>query len=628
MSDWNLREAKQVYSIQHWGLGYVDINEQGRLLVRPDRDPQRPGVDLYRLAMDLQQQGVSLPVLLRFKGILRDRVDGQIAAFARASQALDYQGRFNAVYPIKVNQQRSVVEEILSHGGKRVGLEAGSKPELMAVLALADADGGLIICNGYKDREYIRMALIGERLGHRVYLVIEKPSELDIVLQESARMGVKPRIGIRLRLASLGKGKWQNTGGEKAKFGLSAAQVLDMVAQLREQNCLDLLQLMHFHMGSQIANIRDMQNGLLEAAYFFAELRQQGASLDVVDVGGGLGVDYDGTRSRGEFSINYTLDEYAMNVVRTFKNVCARHDLSHPDLVTESGRGLSAHHAVLIMNVIGVESVPASLPSPPESDDPRIIHDMWSLAHGEDACSALEMYHDAAHWLAEAQLMFTHGDMSLVQRAKIERIYHSVCHRVHGMLRHDTRIHREVLDELNEKLADKFFCNFSVFQSAPDVWGIKQVFPVVPLHRLDERPTRRAILQDLTCDSDGRIDSYVDNMGIESTLPVHPFTQAEGYYLGIFLVGAYQEILGDMHNLFGDTNSVDIEVDADGQYQLSGIEYGDQISDMLRYVHFDPAEIQAVYRRKMASANIEPGQRDQYLEELQAGLDGYTYLED
>lgn len=628
MTDWTIQEARETYNIAHWGNGYVDINDRGHLVVRPDRRSDRPGIDLYELAAEIKGAGLTLPVLVRFTDILHDRIDTLCGAFARAMQEDGYQGRFTAVYPIKVNQQRRVVEEILAYGGARVGLEAGSKPELMAVLALADQRGGVVVCNGYKDREYIRLALIGLQLGHRVYIVVEKLSELELVIQEAQNLQVKPLLGVRVRLASIGAGKWQNTGGEKAKFGLSAAQVLRMVNRLTEAGMLDSLQLLHFHLGSQIANIRDVQRGLREAARYYAELHRLGARIATVDVGGGLGVDYEGTRSRSFCSMNYSVQEYANNVVHVLWEICAAEGLPHPDIITESGRAMTAHHAVLITNVIDVEQVPGNGIAPVGDDEPLIIQDLWHALANLSSRSALETYHDAVHWLSEAQAMYTHGVLTLEQRARAEQLYFAICREVRPLLQVTTRAQREAVDELNEKLADKYFCNISVFQSIPDVWAIDQIFPIVPLHRLDEQPDRRVVIQDLTCDSDGRIDYYVDREGVETTLPLHAVQPGKPYLLGIFMVGAYQEILGDMHNLFGDTDAVNVELLPDGSHRLTQPQRGDTVESVLRYVHFNAEDLLAAYRAKIAAAQFDAERRAAALRELEEGLKGYTYLED
>jgi arginine decarboxylase len=626
---WDIQKARDTYNIAYWGNGHFDINDRGHVVVRPDPGADRPPLDLYELTRQFAAHQLTLPVLVRFSGILHHRIDALAGAFARAMEMEGYAGRYTAVYPIKVNQQRSVVEALLAHGGERVGLEAGSKPELLAVLARS-RPGGIVVCNGYKDREYIRLALIGRRLGHRVFIVVEKLSELELVIDEARNLKVSPLLGVRVRLASLGAGKWQNTGGEKSKFGLQAGEVLRVVERLRAVDMLPTLQMMHFHMGSQIANIQHIQAGMGEAARYYAELRALGVDIRCLNAGGGLGVDYEGTRSRSFCSMNYSVDEYAHNIVHAIKEICAERGLPHPDIVTESGRAMTAHHAVLITNVIEVEQAPGvGQQAQAGREEPQVIQDLARSLANVDQRPPLEIYHDAVHWLSEAQGMFAHGVLSLEQRARAEELYFAICRRVRERLQPGVRAHREVLDELNEKLADKFFCNFSLFQSIPDHWAIDQIFPVLPLHRLDEAPTRRAILQDITCDSDGRVDLYVDGEGVETSLPLHVPRAGEPYLLGIFMVGAYQEILGDMHNLFGDTDSVDVEPTVDGSYKLVQARRGDTVDSVLRYVHFDAEDLLAAYRTKITAAQgLSEVERRAYLAELQEGLAGYTYLED
>lgn len=623
---WDIAQARALYNIEHWGGGYFDISTNGDLIATPI--PGQPAINLYELALNLPAQGLSLPVLVRFSNILHHRVNSLCHAFATAMHHEDYHAQYTAVYPIKVNQQRHVVEEILQSGTAQVGLEAGSKSELIAVLALAPQNGGIVICNGYKDREYIRLAFIGQRLGLRPYLVIEKASELPLIIEESRAMEIVPYLGLRVRLASIGAGKWQNSGGEKAKFGLSAAQALEVINQIQAAHLLEALQLMHFHLGSQIANIRDIQQALREAARYYAELRALGAPIHTIDVGGGLGIDYDGTRSRNFCSINYSLQEYANNVVHELRDMCQALNLPQPNLITESGRAMTAHHAVLITNITDIEQAPGHLvPAAATADDPKIIQDLWFGLDHLNQRSAIEIYHDAVYRLSEAHSMFTHGLLNLTQRARAEQLYYATCWQVRSLLLASSRLHREILDELNEKLADKYFCNFSLFQSAPDAWAIKQLFPIVPLHRLHEPPTRRARIQDLTCDSDGQFEYYVDDTGVNTSLPVHPFRPGEPYLLGIFLVGAYQEILGDMHNLFGDTCSVNIRLRADGSYELLDAAEGDRVQNTLHYVNFDAGFLRNAYRKRLQAAELNAEQRRAYLRELESGLVGYTYLE-
>lgn len=623
MADWSTEQARRVYNIDHWGAGFFDITNDGDLVVRPD--PAASSViNLPQLINEIKHAGLRLPVLVRFPDILKQRIQELCNAFTEAADQLDYQALHTAVYPIKVNQQRCVVDEILMHGAERVGLEAGSKPELMAVLAVS-RPGGIIVCNGYKDREFIRLALIGQKLGHRVYIVVEKPTEIELILQQSRELDVQPLMGVRLRLSSLGKGKWQNSGGEKAKFGLSAAQVLDMVEYLKQQDCLQYLKLLHFHMGSQIANIHDLQGGLQEAARHFSELSKLGAKLDVFDVGGGLAVDYDGTRSRNHCSMNYSVEEYALNVLKIIKATCDEYELSHPQVITESGRAMTAHHAMLITNVIETEALQFELLQPPNQDAPLPLAELWRISQ-EQRRSSVEQFHDAQYWFEQAQGQYSLGGIDLQQRAEAERLYFAICKNIQQTLRSSNR-HREVLDEINEKLADKYFCNFSLFQSMPDVWGIGQVFPVVPIHRLHEQPDRRGIVHDLTCDSDGQIGLYPDSEGIETTLPLHKVRQHEEYWLGMFLLGAYQEILGDMHNLFGDTDAINVELNEDGSHKLQGAELGDSIEELLVYVHFDIAAMLTIYQQKIDAVGLAEYEKSTFLHEMEEGIKGYTYFE-
>lgn len=623
---WTVARAREVYNTARWGEGYFEIDDAGRVRARAPRQPAHPGVDLAALAEDLLNRGYELPVLVRFDHILHDRVDTLCDAFAAAIADLDYQGGYTAVYPIKVNQQRRVVSEIVRHGGARVGLEVGSKPELMAVLGLSPP-GGVVVCNGYKDCEYIRLALIGRQLGFQVFVVVEKLSELDLIIEEANRLDVRPQLGMRVRLASIGAGKWQNTGGEKSKFGLSASQVLEALRRLKDRGMLDTLTLLHAHLGSQIANIHDIQRGLREVGRYYTDLWRLGARLQWVDVGGGLGVDYEGAGSRSDCSMNYSVREYASHVVQILWEVCAEQNLPHPHLFSESGRALTAHHAVLITEEIDHEPAPGDRPpSAPGAGDPLILHNLWKTYKSLARSSAVEVYHNAAHGLAEARDLYLHGVLRLEQRARAEQLYFAICRRLQPLLDPGVRAHRELLDELHDKLAEKLFLNFSVFQSMPDVWALDQIFPILPLQGLDQPPTRRAVLQDLTCDSDGCIEHYVDREGVETTLPLPPRQAGEPCRLGIFLLGAYQEILGDMHNLFGDTASVNVVLGEDGGYRLVEPARGDTVADLLRYVRFEPEELRAVYRARIAAAGLGLDQQTAYLRELEAGLESSTYL--
>ena len=623
----HIENVPQTYGVRRWGEGYFGINAQGHATVRPDPE-QDVEIDLHRLAHEVCEAGLAWPVLVRFNGILHHRVRSLCRAFAQVSDELAYRGRYTAVYPIKVNQQRSVVDELLAGGGECIGLEAGSKPELMVVLAHANPNG-VIVCNGYKDREYIRMALIGRRLGHEVFIVIEKPSELEAVLAAAADLDIEPLLGVRVRLAAVASGKWQNSGGEKSKFGLSASQLLELVERLRAAGKLHWLQLLHSHIGSQIPNLRDIRRGIGEAARFYAELRRLGAPVRIVDVGGGLGVDYEGTGTRNYCSMNYSVEGYAREVVRALGHVCDAGGLPHPSIFTESGRAMTAHHAVLITNVIGREpaEVGGDFPVVPD-DDHEPLHWLRNELAALDARSPIEAFEEARHLFDEVHEQFEHGALPLEHRAAAERLFYAIAHRVRDRLRPESRRHRQLLDQLNELLADRVFCNFSLFQSLPDVWAIEQIFPVMPLHRLNEPTQASAMLHDLTCDSDGCIENYVDQDGVETTLPVHLPRPGEDYLLGIFLAGAYQEILGDMHNLFGDTDAVNVALDGRGGYRLTQAEKGDAVDELLRYVHYDPEEMLERYVRKLQAGGVGEALLDSYYRELKAGLQGYTYLED
>jgi len=494
----------------------------------------------------------------------------------------------------------------------------------MAVLATAPA-GGVIVCNGYKDREYIRLALIGRRLGYDVYIVIEKPSELDLVFAESADLGIEPLLGVRIRLAAVASGKWQNSGGAKSKFGLSAAQVLDLVERLRGHGSLHWLALLHSHIGSQIPDLRDIHRGIGEATRYYAELHRLGAAVRVIDVGGGLGIDYEGSRSQHYCSTNYDLAAYAAEVLRPIARVCAEHGLPQPMVFSESGRAMTAHHAVLVTEVI--EREPPFVEPPSEvADGDDLLQRLYQLLRGARNDVPTQSFQNARHLLAEANERFAQGDMDLERRALAETLFYAVVREVKGALRLESRRHRELLEELNEMLADRVFCNFSLFQSLPDIWAIDQIFPVMPLHRLDETPDQAALVHDLTCDSDGCIDSYVDQDGVENTLMLHAARRGEPYLLGIFLVGAYQEILGDMHNLFGDTDAVNVIVEDGGRYRLAEPERGDSVDELLRYVHFDPEQMLDAYLRRLRAQGVGEAFIDSYYRELKAGLHGYTYL--
>jgi arginine decarboxylase len=629
----NLERIRAEYNVKHWSQGFYGIDDNGEVYVSPSETDHQ--VPLSQIVKQLEQRNIGLPALVRFPQIVHQRVHNICNAFNQAIDEYQYDNRYLLVYPIKVNQQKEVVDEILASQAqleqKQLGLEAGSKPELLAVLALAQKASSVIVCNGYKDREYIRLALIGEKLGHKVFIVLEKLSELDLVLSEAKALGVKPRLGLRIRLASQGAGKWQASGGEKSKFGLSASQVLTVIERLKAEDQLDVLELVHFHLGSQMANIRDVRNGVSEAARFYCELRDIGAQLKFLDVGGGLAVDYDGTRSQSSNSMNYGLLEYARNIVMTVGDICKLYNQPQPVIISESGRSLTAHHAVLVTNVIGTESYSPEDMAAPEADAPMLLNNMWrnflELDAGNDDRALIEIYNDTQSDIAEAHNQFATGMLNLQHRAWAEQMSLRINYELSSRMSTKNRYHRPILDELSERLADKFFVNFSLFQSLPDAWGIDQVFPVLPLSGLDNADERRAVVLDITCDSDGTIDQYVDGQGIETTLPVPTWNPDEPYLMGFFLVGAYQEILGDMHNLFGDTHSVVVNVDESGEANIDYINEGDTVEDMMRYVHIDTDLIRQNYR-DLVTAKVPAQEQQSVLEELEQGLMGYTYLED
>ena len=622
---WSLDLARKTYSIPRWADGYFDVDADGRMTVRPE-GADGPSAALSAIVDHARASGAKLPLLLRFPQILGGRLAKLQAAFAQAQQDWDYTGGYTAVYPIKVNQHAGVAGTLASHAGEGFGLEAGSKPELMAVLALS-RPGGLIVCNGYKDREYIRLALIGRKLGLQTFIVVEKPSELSLVMEEAKALGVTPGLGVRMRLASLGAGKWQNSGGDKAKFGLSPRQVLDLWKTLRDAGMSDCLGLLHFHMGSQISNVRDIANGMREATRYFVELSKLGAKITHVDVGGGLGVDYEGTRSRSYCSINYGVHQYASSIVQPVAEACAEHGIAQPRLVTECGRAMTAHHAVLIANVSEVEQAPEGRVPPAHDDEATVIRHLREIHAELDQRPAVELFHEAQHHHSEGLALYALGQIDLTARARLDDLFYAIAHAVRARLTYDEKSHRDLLDELNERLVDKYFVNFSLFESMPDVWAIDQVFPIVPIERLDERPDRRGVIADLTCDSDGKIDTYVENEDLDTSLPLHAPRPGERYRIGFFLVGAYQEILGDIHNLFGDTDVVEARVEAVG-FKLSQQRRGDTTDVMLDYVGYKLDDLRRIYKAKVGAVDLSKSEAAKLNAALENGLTAYTYLSD
>jgi arginine decarboxylase len=626
---WTIESARTLYNIEGWGIGYFDINEQGHVVVRPDAENPARELDLFELANDLEAQGVGLPLLLRFSDILCSRIESLTERFSRAIKEYDYTGGYTTVYPIKVNQQRHVVEEIVEFGkASGVGLECGSKPELQAVLALAEHTDHLIVCNGYKDEEFMRLALMGQKLGHKVYIVLEQLSEVDVLLQVADELGVNPTAGVRIKLHSEGSGRWAKSGGEKSKFGLSTAQLVKLVDKLRDAGRLDILKLIHFHLGSQITDIRYIKAGLQEAARYYAELRAMGVDVTHVDVGGGLGVDYDGSNSTSQASVNYSLQEYANDVVYTLAESCRELELPMPHIISESGRALTAHHALLLLSVIDVESQADNVVPTLQESDHTFLHEMLDDFKHVTTRRVREVYHDATFGKDRSQELFNSGVLSLRERALAEQIYVATITAVARIAQQDREEYSDIIEDLEAILTDRYFCNFSLFQSLPDSWAIDQLFPVMPIHRLNEEPNRRGTIQDVTCDSDGKIERFIGGgRTVKPSLPLHPFNDGEQYILGIFLTGAYQEILGDLHNLFGDTNAVHIRL-SDNGYEVAELVHGDTVTEVLAYVQFRASDLLATFRRKVTAAtNITRQEANTFIADYVAGLEGYTYLE-
>jgi arginine decarboxylase len=571
---------------------------------------------------------VGLPLLLRFSDILRSRIQSLASEFASAIKEFGYQGAYTTVYPVKVNQQRHVVQEIVEFGAPHgVGLECGSKPELQAILGLNESTNHLIVCNGYKDEEFMRLALMGQRLGHTVMIVLEQLNELEVLLKVADEMGVQPTAGVRVKLATEGSGRWAKSGGERSKFGLGAVELVRLLDQLDRLGRKDILKLVHFHLGSQITDIRYVKAGLEEIGRYYAELRGMGFDLTHVDVGGGLGVDYDGSRSTRPASMNYSMREYANDVVYTVGAVCRTENLPMPHLISESGRAITAHHALLLINVIDVESQIEPVPPQLDKDAHPLLKEMAENLDGLTADRVEEAFHDAVFAKERAQEYFASGVFSLREKANADQLYLVTLNAIQQAMGDDRSAFPEIAAHIDGELVDRYFCNFSVFQSLPDNWAIDQLFPIMPIHRLTEPPTRRGTLQDVTCDSDGVIDRFAGGRKGKPSLEVHPVREGEPYILGIFLTGAYQEILGDLHNLFGDTNAVHVRLTDQG-YEITDLVHGDTVTEVLNYVQFQASDLLATFRRKVSAAkDLSRQEANSFIADFVAGLEGYTYLE-
>ncbi len=638
MEKWKIQDSVETYGVRNWGKGYFSINKAGHLQVHPTKRGERH-VDLKELIDQLQARGIQLPILLRFTDILRHRVGELHEAFQQAIKEAEYQNRYCCVYPIKVNQQRQVVEEILDFGKPfNFGLEAGSKPELMAVLALTQGNpkneelATPIICNGFKDDEFIQMTMFARKAGKNVIPVVEKFTELECIVRHAEHLKVRPVIGVRVKLAARGAGRWRSSAGFRSKFGLTLTEVLEAIAYLKKHGMEDCLQLVHFHLGSQITNIRSIKNALTEATRVYTELHRVGAGVRYMDVGGGLGIDYDGSQTDFESSVNYTLQEYANDVVYRIKKVCDEAGVPHPIIVSESGRAVVAYHSMLIFDVLGVSHfdhlhIPADIPH----DAPQQVVDLFGIHRDLKKKNLIESYHDAVQEVDETLDLFNLGMITVEMRALVERLFWSVCGKILRMVREMDSTPEE-LQGLESTLSDTYFCNFSVFQSMPDSWAIKQLFPIMPIHRLNEVPCRRGVLGDITCDSDGKVDQFIDIRDVRNTLQLHPLVEGEPYYLGAFLLGAYQEILGDLHNLFGDTNAVHVSIDDDGEYTIDEHIKGNTVREVLAYVQYNGTKLTEMLRkdveRAVRAGKLTLVESKKFIQFYEQGLDGYTYLEE
>jgi arginine decarboxylase len=629
MRGWTIRDSLELYNLPYWGAGFFSINDEGRVEVRP-KGPDGPPADLLSLVEDLEQRGLNPPLLIRFSDILASRVQGICRAFERSIAEYDYRGSYRAVYPIKVNQQRHVVEEIIAYGAPYgIGLEAGSKPELLVALALLDTPGALIVCNGYKDRAYVETALLAQRLGRTPIIVIDRFPELELVLRTSHELGIRPHLGVRARLTTKGAGKWVDSTGDRSKFGLSAMEIVEAVERLRTADMLDCLELLHFHIGSQITAIRAHKDALREASRIFVGLHGMGARPHLLDVGGGLGVDYDGSQTNFHSSMNYSLQEYANDVVAFTQEACDDVGVPHPDIVTEAGRAMVAHHSVLVFDILGVNELRRDTPPEPVSEaDPKVLRELDEVRESISRKNVQESWHDALQLKEEASTLFSLGYLDLRVRARVERVFWSCCQKILRLVR-DLSYVPEDLEDLEKGMADTYYGNFSVFQSVPDHWALKQLFPVMPIHNLDQKPTRRGIFADLTCDSDGKIDHFIDQRDVRSVLELHAWNGSP-YYVAAFLVGAYQEILGDLHNLFGDTDAVHVRMDEGGRPAVEHVVQGDAVREVLAYVQYDHRalveKVQETIEAALQNGRISQEESARLLKRYEQGLDESTYL--
>ena len=625
---WTIKDSLELYNVSGWGRDFFSINQAGNVTVTP-AGPGSVKIDLKELVDDLRSRGLNLPILIRFSDILRTRVAQLFGAFQQAIVENEYKGSFRGVYPLKVNQQRQVVEELMHHGGPfNLGVEAGSKPELLVALAVQENPEALILCNGYKDRAFIETALLAQKLGRRVVITMDRMGELETILSAAAELNLRPVIGVRARLATKGAGKWVESTGDRSKFGLTTAEIVETVERLRAVGMLDCLQLLHFHIGSQITNIRAIKDALRESSQIYVELHRLGANMRYFDCGGGLGVDYDGSQTNFHSSVNYTLQEYASDIVGQIAAVCNARGVPHPDIVTESGRALVAHHSVLVYNVLATNEILAGhVPAAPGPDDHPILHSLWESFSGVSRKNFQEVYHDVLQFKEEAITAFNLGVLDLQARARVEQMFWATCEKLLKVVR-DLDYVPDELEGLEKQLSDTYYCNFSLFQSMPDHWAVKQLFPTIPIHRLNKEPLRRGILADLTCDSDGKIDEFIDLRDVKGFLELHAPNGGE-YLIATFLVGAYQEILGDLHNLFGDTDAVHVKIE-DDDYTVQHVVEGDSVSEVLSYVQYNKEDLVSRVRRSVEAALREKrltiAESGRFMKRYEESLEGYTYL--
>jgi len=625
---WTVKDSLELYNVTGWGRDFFSINEAGNVTVTP-AGPGSLKIDLKELVDDLRSRGLNLPILIRFSDILRTRLEQLFGAFQQAIVENDYKGAFRGVYPVKVNQQRHVVEELMDHGRPfNLGMEAGSKPELLVALALVENPEAFILCNGYKDRGFIETALLAQKLGRRVVITMDRMGELETILSAAAELNLRPVIGVRARLSTKGAGKWVESTGDRSKFGLTTAEIVAAVDRLREVGMLDCLQLLHFHIGSQITNIRAVKDALRESSRIFVELYRLGANMRYLDCGGGLGVDYDGSQTNFHSSVNYTLQEYAADIVSQVAEACNVHGVPHPDLITESGRALVAHHSVLVYNVLATnEMLGGHMPVPPGPRDHPIVQQLWEAYSGVSRKNFQEAYHDILQIKEESITAFNLGVLDLKERARVEQMFWATCEKLLKIVRDLTYVPDE-LEGLEKSLSDTYYCNFSLFQSMPDHWAVKQLFPTIPIHRLNQEPQRRGIIADLTCDSDGKIAEFIDLRDVKGFLELHSPNGGE-YLVATFLVGAYQEILGDLHNLFGDTDAVHVKID-DGDYTVEKVVKGDSVSEVLSYVQYNKDNLVSRVRRSVETAlrekRITMAESGRFMKRYEEALEGYTYL--